>query len=236
MGDKDSVLIPLAIVIAGIIIAGAVYTSKKGDVGTPNTGNDKEAVAEIDLAPVTSEDHILGSYGADIIIVEYSDTECSFCKKFHETMNQIIDEYAKDGKVAWVYRHYPIDSIHPKSRKEAEATECAADLGGNIAFWEYINRLFEITPSNNGLDLNVLPDIAEEIGIDRSSFQECLDSGRNADKVENLFQTGLTAGVRGTPHSIVITTKDGEKTVLQGAQPYITVKQLIETKLAQTEN
>src|SRR5207249_6414117 len=81
----------------------------------------------------------------------------------------------KDGKVVWVYRHFPIDSLHSKARKEAQASECAAALGGNEAFWAYSDKLFEVTPSNNRLDLAQLPRIAQEIGLDRAQFETCLE-------------------------------------------------------------
>lgn len=119
-------------------------------------------VAELSLR---SDDHVLGNPNADVLIIEYSDTECPFCKQFHETMHQVMDQYGKDGKVAWVYRHSPIDQLHPKARKEAEALECANEQGGNDAFWKYADKLFEITPSNNGLDAAQLPVIAAMIGL-----------------------------------------------------------------------
>jgi len=220
-------------VISPIFIAGAVYFTNRNDSVTPDAGDDT-GTAEINLAPITDADHILGNPDAPIVIVEYSDTECPFCKTFHGTMNQIMEEYGKTGKVAWVYRHFPLDSIHPKADKEAEATECAAELGGENMFWEYVNKVYEVTPSNNGLDAAKLPEIAEELGLDREAFQTCLDSGKYADKVEASFQSGVTAGVRGTPHSIIVTTADGAKYNLQGAQPYSAVKQIIEAGLSQT--
>jgi len=142
MDNNNNLTIPIAIVAAGILIAGGIYFSGS----KPDSENDKKDTPkdEITLRPVDENDHIAGNPNADIIIVEYSDTECSYCKKFHLTMNRIIDEYGKDGNVAWVYRHFPIDSSHPKARKEAEATECATELGGNTAFWDYINKMFEI--------------------------------------------------------------------------------------------
>src|SRR5574343_1436136 len=107
------------------------------------------------------------------MFVEYSDTECPFCKQFHSTLRQMMDEYGKDGKVAWVYRHFPIDGLHPKARKEAEATECANELGGPSKFWEYTNMIYERTPGNDGLDPANLPKFAKEIGLDEKAFTEC---------------------------------------------------------------
>ena len=143
------------------------------------------------LAPVTQDDHVKGDRDAKISIVEFSDTECPFCKRFHPTMQKVVEEY--DGQVNWVYRHFPLTSIHPKSPKEAEATECAAELGGNDGFWSYVDRLFEITPSNNGLDLSKLPEIAEEVGLNKTEFEECLDSGKYAQKVQEHSQQAQAA-------------------------------------------
>lgn len=123
-----------------------IESALKGDKGA----------AKIALDPVTEKDRIAGNPQADLTIVEYSDPECPFCKRFHETMMQAMDEYGKQGKVAWVYRHFPLDAIHSKARHEAEAIECAGELGGNDKFWEYVNTLYKITPSNNQLDPTLL--------------------------------------------------------------------------------
>lgn len=105
---------------------------------------------EKDLKPVSPDDHILGNKKAKIVIVEYSDLECPFCKVFHNTMHQVVEK--SNGDVAWVYRHYPIPQLHKKAFREAEATECAWEQKGNDGFWKYMDKLFEITTSNDGLD------------------------------------------------------------------------------------
>jgi|SRR6185436_4627347 len=120
-------------------------------------------VENIDMAPITPSDHSIGSLDADVVIVEYSDTECPFCKTIHPVLHEIVKQYG--GKVAWVYRHFPLDSIHPKTRKEAEATECAAELGGNEVFWAYLDKIFENTPANNGLDPRLLAIYFDELKV-----------------------------------------------------------------------
>ena len=132
--------IPLAIVVAGALIAGALYLTNS------NAGEEKKTVETppVTIEPISSSDHLLGSPNADIIFVEYSDFECPYCKVFHETMHKIIDEYGKDGKVAWVYRHLPIEQLHSKAAKEAEASEWAADQGGNETFLKFSYLLFSI--------------------------------------------------------------------------------------------
>lgn len=194
--------IPIAIVLAGALIAGALLITRAGEstATTPDTTETKEVV----VAPVSDDDHILGSPDADITIVEFSDTECPFCKQFHATMHQVIDTYGRDGTVAWVYRHFPIEQLHQKAQKEAEATECAAAQGGNEAFWKYVDEIYARTPSNDGLDAAQLPQIAESIGLDRAAFESCLSSGTYAAEVQKDYDDAVQSGGRGTPHSVLI--------------------------------
>ena len=231
MNEKPNLMIPGAIVLAGVLVALAVLVTRGGDNNTAAVGNAVgQNPPEITLRPVQDSDHILGNPGADLVIIEYSDTECPFCKNFQNTMKQIIAEYGKDGKVAWVYRHFPLAQLHTKAAKEAEATECAAEIGGKQKFWDYINKIFEVTPSNDGLDLAILPKIAEELGINKKQFEECLSSGKFSAAVEASYQEALKAGGRGTPYSLIL-TKSGEKLPIDGAQPYASVKAIIESLL-----
>lgn len=230
----SELFIPSAIVIAGIIIAGAIIFT--------NTKNGNELAATGGVAPqqageirsVSAKDHILGDINsAEVFIVEFSDLECPFCKRFHETLKQVMEEYGPNGEVAWVYRHFPLTSIHSKAIKEAEATECAAEIGGELAFWEYTDRLFEITPSNNGLDLTLLPTIAKDIGLDPDVFSECLESGRHAERVNADLEDALNSGGRGTPHTVVI-TEDGKNALpIIGAQSVEAVHSVIEQLLSE---
>lgn len=229
--ENNKLAIPLAIVVAGILIAGAVYLGGASFTSSPSPAGGSN---DIEINPVGEKDHILGSPNAKMVVVEYSDTECPFCKTFHETMTRVVDEYGKGGDVAWVYRHFPLDTIHSKARKEAEATECAAELGGEAKFWEYVNKLFEVTPSNNNLDLALLPQIAGETGLNKDAFNECLESGRNSAKVETDYQDAIGAGASGTPFNVIL-TRDGQKVSIPGALPYAQMKNIIDTTLPEIE-
>ena len=189
--------------------------------------NIKNKQDSIKLAPVTDKDWIRGRKDAKITLIEFSDTECPYCKKIHPTLKRIVEE---NPEVRWVYRHFPLVSLHPKAPKEAEALECAGELGGNDAFWAYLDRLFEITPANNGLDLNELPNIAKYVGLNENKFKECLDSGKYAKKVQDHYNQAVAAGGRGTPYSIII-TPDGNKIPISGAVSYTQLKQLIDSLL-----
>jgi protein-disulfide isomerase len=180
--------------------------------------------------PVTSADHIRGSLKAKVVLVEYSDPECPFCKMYQPNIKQVVDKYSASGDVAWVYRNFPIDSLHPKARKEAEATECAAEIGGNDGFWKFYDKLFEVTPANNGLDPAQLPVIAKEVGLNVDKFNACLSSGKYASKIEASIQSGVKAGVTGTPTTFII-GKDSFEPVV-GAIPAADLEAKIKSALS----
>ena len=231
---KNNLAVPIAIVIAGALIAGAVYWSARGDsvavAPQPQAGTENTAGLE-NMNPIEDSDHIRGNPNAPVKIVEYVDMECPFCKRFHSTMQQVMDEYGKNGKVAWVYRHFPLDSIHSQARTEAVASECANELGGSDAFWKYADRFFELTPSNNQTNIaTVLPQIAREIGLDETKFNSCLASKKYDKHIQDDLDNATATGGNGTPWSIVVTAS-GKKYPLSGAQPYEAVKQLIELAL-----
>lgn len=149
------------------------------------------------MRPVSKDrDHIRGNPDAPVTLIEYSDFECPFCKNFHSIVKKVVAD--SNGQVRWVYRHFPLDQIHPvKARKEAAASECAAELGGNDAFWKFADRFFELTPSNNRTDIDsVLPQIAREIGLDEGKFASCLASGRHDRRVEEDYQDAGASGGR----------------------------------------
>lgn len=183
------------------------------------------------VKPVTKNDHVLGDLSAPVKVVEFSDFECPFCKRVHPTLKRIVKEYGEAGKVALVYRQFPLDSLHKKARKEAQASECANELGGNDAFWAYADRLFEVTPSNDGLDLSLLPKIAKDTGLDRGKFETCLSGdargGKYADHIEADVQDAIASGGEGTPYIVVI-APDGETFPISGAQPYSAFKSIID--------
>ena len=221
---------PMAIVLAGLLIGGGLYFSsiQKAKIAA-NAQNNQGGQQQGDLESinkVTKDDHIRGNLNAAVTIVTYSDAECPFCKVFHNTMSQIMAEHEAKGDVAWVYRHFPIDSLHPNARKEAESMECANEQGGNDAFWKYTDKLYEITPSNNRLDLKELPKIAAMVGLDVAKFNECLVSGKYLEHIARDEANAKETGGQGTPWSVVI-GKNGKKYPLSGAQSVSSVNQLI---------
>ncbi len=178
---------------------------------------------------VTDADHIRGNKDAKVTFIEYSDFECPFCKRFEPTMQQMKKEYG--DTVAIVYRHYPL-SFHANAQKEAEATECANELGGNDAFWKYHDAILERTTSGGtGFALDALAPLAKELGLDESKFQDCLDTGKFAQHVKDDMAGGAAAGVTGTPGSILIDAA-GNSQLLSGAVPFATIKTALDAAIA----
>lgn len=207
--------------LAGTVVFGLMYfkggNTDSKNTGNTNTGNEQNIV----LAEVTDSDHIRGPKDAPVTIIEYSDLECPFCKQFHPTINQLLKEFPT--QVRWVFRHFPIVQLHSKAPKEHEASECAAEQG---KFWEFLDRVFEITPANDGLDPAELPKIAKAAGVaDIPKFEECLSSAKYESKVNEGIQSGLDAGVQGTPASFI----NGEP--VYGAVPYPQLKAGVERLL-----
>jgi len=155
-----------------------------------------------------------------VTLIEYSDFECPYCKTHFQTLNQVMQQY--DGKVRLIYRHYPL-SFHQNAEKEAEASECVAELGGNSAFWKFYEKIFTETTSNGtGIALERLGPMAKEVGVDQAAFQKCLDSGKYASLVSQDEQEGTDAGVQGTPATFV----NGK--LVSGAQPFANFKTIID--------
>lgn len=228
--NKNKYLIPGSIIIAGVLIAISLFFGLyENNTNYQFKDNNVEQDQKINLRDINKKiDHIRGDENAKITIVEYSDLECPFCKIVHPTMRDLLALYPKDIRL--VYRHFPLKQLHSKAQKEAEATECAYDQGGNEAFWAYTDKIFEITPSNNGLDLNQLPVIALELGLNQGEFNKCLDSNNNKEKVEKDTEDAIGAGGQGTPYFVIIDSK-GNKTPVSGAIPIENFKQIIDELL-----
>lgn len=232
---SDKLLLPVSIVVAGLLIGGGIYMNGKIAKEDPTPVQQQKFISENlsdVLRPIDANDHLLGSPTARVLIVEYSDTECPFCKMFHASLASIMQEYGKDGKVAWVYRHFPIAELHSQAPKEAEALECAGELGGNSKFWEYTNRLYEVTPSNNQLELATLTKIATEVGLSSTAFNTCLNSGQYAARVNMDVTNAQELGASGTPYTVIIDTKTGEHYPVEGAYPYADIKSIIDLILS----
>jgi len=224
----NKVFIPISIVVSGLIIAGAIYMTTKQQAPAPEENGN----VQLAIAPIDANDHIIGNPNAEIVIVEYSDFECPFCKGFHETMKKIMDEYGPTGKVAWVYRHFPLTQIHKNAQPAAEASECVAKLGGNDKFWQFTNALYAGSPASLSAQ-NILAE-ALKVGLNEAEFKACLGSDYPKQEVaKDIADGNAIAQVDpkfGTPYNILI-SKSGIQTPIKGNQPYTNVKGAIDAIL-----
>jgi len=180
------------------------------------------------------DDPLKGNPSAEITIVEFSDFQCPFCARFHATtLPQIEQNYLSTGKVNFVYRDFPIQSIHPNALPAALAAECADDQG---KFWEYHDKLFQNQRSWQGLGIqtgiNTFKEYAQELGLNLEEFNSCLDSRKYAQEINDDLQDGRDYGVTGTPGFFVGNEKIGFIKII-GAQPYSVFQNVLNGQLGQ---
>lgn len=236
-------IVPSLVVVSVLLAAAVGYLfNEVGDMKkdkTPNVANNNVAGNEAaapegkltedqakKVPPVDDKDHIKGSKDADIVIVEYSDFECPFCEAFHPTAKQALAEYG--DKIAWVYRYFPLDSIHPRARPSANAAECVASLKGNDAFWKFADLVF--SNQEKYLTDAGLSEAAVTAGVQKGAFESCYKADEFDSVVSSDQQGGEAAGITGTPGSFII-NKKGEMWLIPGAVPYDSLKSSIEEAL-----
>ncbi len=180
-----------------------------------------------DGTTVAAGSHILGDANAKVTLIEFADFQCPYCKNFYtDTEWQIIANYVNTGKARFAFRQFPLSSIHQNAEAAAEASECAAKIGGNDGFWKYHDMLFTNSHGDGtGLDANSLKQYAANLQLDTAGFNACLDNHQTAEAVSNDVSDGTAAGVGGTPTFFI----NGKKLV--GAQPYSAFQAAIDALL-----
>lgn len=232
--SKPSIAIPAAIVIGFALIAAAIFFSGNKTVApTAQTGTTPPVATKAEVRPVDKTDFVRGNPNAPIMVIEYSDYDCPFCKQFNDTMTQIMKDYGVTGKVGWVYRQFPIPQLHPNAPKISEAAYCVADQGGSEAFWKFSDLVFGEREVNEKTNMTRLPEYAEKSGVKRAAFTTCLDSGKFKATVDKSVAEAALAGAQGTPYSIVVV--GDQQVVINGAQPYAVVKQMIDNVVKQLD-
>ena len=246
MSDEKSITIKKSdlwkystFVLMAVVVIGAIFVF----TGDSNTGNNPTQVPTNPtqqpgkVSASIDDDPFIGSEDAPVTIIEFSDYQCPFCRKFWtETYPSIKSEYVDTGKVKIVFRDFPLVSLHPMAIPSAEAAECVRDTAGNdAAYFEYHDKLFgeqnildsgsiegpvrsTVTYTNDDLK-----NWAQEIGYDISS---CLDSGKFRTEVQKDLADAQSAGGQGTPYFVI----NGNP--LSGAYPFSAFQQIIEAELA----
>lgn len=215
------------VIVLSLMFKGGLPTKGAAKVAAPSAAAPSvaapsAAAPSVGALPELSDaDHVRGDADAPVTIYEYSDFECPFCSRFHPTMVQALQEY--DGKVKWVYRHFPL-SFHPSALPAANAAECAGEQG---KFWEYADELFA---NQTSLGAALYTKIAGDLGLNMSKFDDCVAASTYASAISADQAGGVAAGITGTPGSIIVAA-DGTKQLVPGAIPYEQLKAMIDAAL-----
>jgi len=228
---KDNIWKYSTFVLGAILILGAFVFFIGGDGNpSPTTGavvnppsGQGAPSAPSRVSAGEDDDAFLGDENAPVTIIEFSDYECPFCGRFwSQTLPQIKTEYIDTGKVKFVYRDFPLTSIHPMAQPAAEAAECVRDAAGGSdeVYFEYHDKIFA---NQQLLSTANLKQWAQELGY---NIDSCLDSGEFRSEVQDDLRDATASGGRGTPYFVI----NGNP--LSGAQPFAAFQQIIEAELA----
>lgn len=239
---------PIALLVSALMISISIFVSinklgtqlagevKVGDsVAADDTNKGNDVVVDPGQQQENSkvsanidDDAIKGNKDkAKVGIVEFSDYQCPFCKRFYsDTLSQIAKEYIDTDKAIFVYRDLPLDALHPNARSAAEAAECAGEESP-AKYLEFHNNIFE---TSDELSESKLKDIAKEIGLNTGKFNDCFDNKKMADEVKKDESDAAAAGINGTPGFVVGTLEDdgtvnGE--LISGAMPFSEFQKVI---------
>lgn len=227
----NNILVLVLIVLA--FFAGYFYFKAQNlEKGGAAAGGTQQAAQQQPAAPTnlkiakpSTKEPWRGNKDARIVMVEYSDLECPFCKRIHPDLLKIYND--NGGKVAWVYRHFPL-SFHPKAQKSAEAAECVNKELGAEGFWKMTDVIYEKMPA---MELTELPSIAAEVGANEASVKQCIDNGDTASIVKADQDEGTKIGVQATPTTVFYDMKTGKSQTVEGAVPYDQLKTVLDTML-----
>ncbi len=221
--DVTPYILPSAIVIAAVMISGTLLYTNGQKVGTQNAqiGANQQPVSVS-----TDDDPALGNPNAKVTVIEFSDFQCPFCRRFwKETLPQIKKLYIDTGKIEFVYRDFPL-GFHPASHISAEAANCA---GEQSKYWEFHDKMFseeeKLGQGTVEYGASQLKLWARQIGLNPVQFNQCLDSGKYKAEVDKDIADGSAAGVDGTPTFFI----NGKKIV--GAQALSAFQAIIDAEL-----
>lgn len=245
--NLDTKTIAQAILVAAVIIAGAIMFNQTKPSGTTWIKPEESSIAITELAPISQEDRTLGNKDAKVAVIMYEDFQCPFCgaiKGENENnpafkylkqrdpswtpfMPTLIEDYVNKGTILLVYRDYPF--LGQESYQASEAARCAEDQG---KFWEYHDYLYAHQEGENegAFSIQNLKRFSKDLGLNESAFANCLDSGKYAQAVKDSRDEALGAGVSGTPKGFIL--KDGKVVnIIDGAVPLSTVKPMLDRAL-----
>jgi protein-disulfide isomerase len=220
--EKKFELTPaIAILLAGALIAAAILFVNYGPP-QPTVAEGGEPIVEPEVSAPNAQDYWYGSVDAPIVLVEYSDFQCPYCSSIHPSLKRIVDE--SDGEIAWVYRHLPLESIHPQALPSALASECIAEQLGSEGFWAFADNMFA---NQSGMSAARYEALAGELGADVAQFSVCMESQKYLSKVDAQALEAAQNGGTGTPFTVVV--KGDTQIPISGALPYAQLTSVINT-------
>lgn len=178
---------------------------------------------------IKGDSNIYGEENAEISIVEFSDFDCPYCQRFHETPKQVVDR--SGGRVNWVFKHFP---VHASARPLHVASECIAEQDNQL-FWAATQLIFD-----GGGSREIKPEeLGKMLPLNQAAYTKCLDGRAASQSVQEDYNFGQEAGVTGTPATFVIHNRTNQVVELKGAVPASKVKavarQLIEAAASATK-
>lgn len=242
--NAQTFFIPMSIIIAGFIIAGSIFMTN-GGANTPNVntdaalGNAGELLEDaVESAPEVTvsvdDDPVIGEKAeGKLAIVEFSDYECPFCKRFRDTTyEELKDKYINAGEAFLVFRDLPLPFHDPAATDLANAAECVQENAGDAAYFTFHDLIFANTGTNGaGIPAGTLGGLIAEAGASRASVESCMSEGRFKDEIAKDIDDATAIGINGTPGFVIGTyTEDGsvEGIAITGAQPFDVFERAIE--------
>lgn len=224
--SKPTLVIPVAILVGGAIVALSIYLT----IHTPEASTGSGTGDPSFVTPVTPSDNIFGNPSAPIKIVEYADFDCEYCAQFDTTMQEIMTNYGASGEIAWVYRNFPITSLHPNAMSAAEAAECVAKTAGSDAYWKFADSLF----TNQPVDPTNYLSYAQAAGADPNAVGTCEESASSTvdTTIDAQVANAKAIGALGTPYSVMLVPGQ-TPVVIDGAYPYSAMQQLVQQALSE---
>ena len=228
---KISTFVLFILLIISIYTGGFGYGDDVGNIKVPNNVPTNEEQTQIDSVSL-DDDAVLGNKNAPVTIVEFSDYQCPFCRRSYTQVFPLLKEnFINTGKVKFIFRDFPLSSIHPGAVIASQAAECADDEG---KYWEMHDKMFDeqnkLGTGTVPITLDDLKKWANELGLDIIKFNSCLDTQKYLKEVEKDFTDGASYGVQGTPAYFIGNDKEGYK-IISGAQPYQVFEQAINSLL-----
>ena len=236
---------PVAILVGAVVISVAILISggviKIGSVvktavvpSVPQATNEPVPTGPVKVS--VDDDPVIGDKNAKVTLIEFSDYECSYCKRhFDLVYPSLKKDYIDTGKVKLVLRDYPLPFHDPMATFEAGAANCAREQGGDSAYFKFHDEIFTKTKSNgNGLTKDQIYQIASDLGLNQTNLKTCADSDKYKDEIAKDMADGSAAGVSATP-SFFVGKSDPSGTIegkiIVGAQPYSAFQALIDSFL-----